>query len=905
MTTSPPPSPSSKPHPLGGIFLLLLLLLGSPPLTSAEDTEDVSREVDKRTYETLRIAGDPPHIDGRLDETVWETVEWSGEFLERDPSEGGPPSEQTRFKVVYDNDALYFAFRMEDDPDLVSRQLARRDVFPGDWIEVNIDSYFDHRTAFSFTLSCSGTRGDELISNDGNHWDSSWNPVWNGAAQLHPQGWTAEMRIPLSQLRFSAAAEQVWGLQVTRRIHRLEERSTWQRIPKNLSGWVSNFGELRGLRDLAPKRTIEFLPYAVASAASFEAEPGNPFRDGSSSEIDGGIDGKVGLTNNLTVDFTINPDFGQVEADPSQVNLTAFEVFFDEQRPFFIEGRDIFDLRVAPAQTGGPFTADRLFYSRRIGRQPVLHPDAPTGAFVDPPQNSTILGAFKLSGKTAGGLSIGILESVTAEEKASLDLGGERSRQAVEPLTNYFVGRLRQDFHGGDTQIGGIFTAVNRKIDEGELADNGGGLRRAAYAGGLDLSHYFHERDYRLEASVFASSLRGSQRSILEAQESSARFYQRPDNDYVTLDPTRTSLSGHAGSVRLSRTSNHQLVFQTGMAWRSPGFELNDLGFLRAADGINQFTWVAYQRRNPFSIFDRLNINGNQRFDWDYGGNFLGSEWNTNANAQFRNKFGGRLSLTRVEERTSNTELRGGPSSKWPGSWSYEGGFNTDRRKKISADLGFFVERGDENSSATEEGRASITWRPSDALLLSLQATTTESEREMQYIGTEDFAGDARFLFGTIEQETTVLTLRLNYSITPDLTVQLYAAPFVSTGRYREFKRITTPQANAYRDRFRTFDGGQIARDPAADLFRIDEDRDGAFDYDISNPDFDVREFNSNLVLRWEYQPGSAIFLVWSQVRDEPNLLGRNHDFRNDLDQLFSAPAHNVWLLKVSKWFSP
>ncbi len=879
---------------LRGVFLWLLVVQVFPALAESEE------EIPKKVYESRRAA-EAPVLDGRLDDPVWDSVEWTGDFIQREPAEGVPPSQQTRFKVVYDDDAVYFAFRLHDDPEQVSRQLARRDRFPGDWIEVNIDSYFDRRTAFSFTLSCSGTQSDELVSNDGNRWDSNWNPVWNGAAQLDAEGWTAEMRIPLSQLRFSAAEEQVWGLQVNRRVYRLEERSNWQRIPKDRSGWVSNFGELRGLKNLKPKRRIELVPYAVASADSFPAEAGNPFRDGSASEIDGGIDGKIGVTNNLTIDFTVNPDFGQVEADPSQVNLSAFETFFEEKRPFFIEGNNIFDLRLAPAITGGPFTRDRLFYSRRIGRQPGHDPEVPDDAFVDAPHNTTILGAFKLSGKTAKGLSIGILESVTAEETAAIDSGGERSRATVEPLTSYFAGRLLKDFRKGDTQVGGMLTAVNRKIDDEALEL----MREDAYAGGLDLSHYFHKRDYRFEAAVFASQLRGSSEAILEAQESSARYYQRPDNDYVTLDPSRTSLSGHAGSLRLSRTSNHQLVFQTGAAWRSPGFEINDLGFMRAADGINQFTWVAYQQRNPVKVFDRFAVNGNQWLDWDYGGNFLSSRFNVNGNAQFRNKVHAGGGLTRQQEEVSNTRLRGGPSSKWPGSWSGSAWVNSDRRKSLSFNFGTWMRRGDEGSAEDREIWGGVTWRPSDAVRLSLSPRVVDSRREMQFVDTLDSGGEDRFVFGAIDQETTVLNLRFDYSITPDLTVQFYASPFVSTGRYSAFKRITDPRASGYRNRFEVFDAGQIAYDSGDEVFEVDEDRDGTADYSFDDPDFDVREFNSNLVIRWEYRPGSAIFLVWSQVRDESSLIRGGRDFGEELDQLFSAPAEDVVLLKVSKWFSP
>ncbi len=854
-------------------------------------------EVEKRSYEAARVTDAPPVVDGRLEDPVWDTVEWSGGFVQRRPIDGIPPSFDSRFKVVYDDDALYFAFHLHDDPTKVTKQLARRDWFPGDWIEVNIDSLFDRRTAFSFTFSLSGTRGDEFISNDGDNWDSNWDPVWTGAAEVSADGWTAETRIPLSQLRFSAAEEQVWGLQVQRRLYRLEERSTWQRIPNDRTGWVSNFGELRGLRNLQPKRRIELLPYAVTSRETFEAEAGNPFRDGETTELDGGIDGKIGLTNNLTLDFTVNPDFGQVEADPSQVNLSAFETFFSERRPFFVEGKNIFDLRLAPAFTGGSFTRDLLFYSRRIGRQPGHSPDVPDDAFADVPQNTTILGAFKLSGKTASGLSIGLLESFTPKEEATIDLEGERSKLTVEPKTNYFVGRLQQDFRDGDLLLGGILTAVNRDL-EPHLSE----MRDSAYSGGVDFSAYFHDRDYRLEAAIFGSEIQGSPASMLEAQQSSARYYQRPDNTANSLDPSRTSLSGHAGSVRFERTGNSDLRFQTGVAWRSPGFEINDLGFMRSADEINQFTWVGWRKQDPFSIFDRLNVNGNQWLDWDYAGNFLGARYNVNSNAEFKNKYSAGFSLTRQESRVSNTELRGGPSSKWPGYWQPEVWVNTDRRRKVSGGFGAWGTNGDEASRDQREVWADLVYRPTDALRLSLSWSRNRDQPEMQYVGTLDFASSERYVFGSLDQETTALTVRIDYSINPNITVQYYGQPFISTGRYNQFKRITDPRAVAYRDRFRSFGDSQIAF--AEDGYHVDEDLDGAVDYVIENPDFDVRDFNSNLVVRWEYSPGSSIFLVWNQTRSNGSLLD-DRAFSNGLSELFSKPANNVILIKLSKWLSP
>ena len=856
-------------------------------------------EIPLRTYESQRTET-APEIDGDLGDGVWDAVEWEGEFLQRDPMEGEAPSQATRFKALYDDQALYFAFYLEDDPAEVSGLLGRRDTFPGDWIEVNIGSYGDRRTAFSFTLSRSGVRGDEFISEDGRRWDSNWDPVWSGDARGVPDGWTAEMRIPLSQLRFSDLPEQAWGLQVQRRVHRLEERSVWQPIPRDSEGWVSRFGELRGLRNLRPKRNIALWPYVVADTSRFPSEPGNPFRDGGDSRFDGGLDGKVGITNNLTLDLTVNPDFGQVEADPSEVNLTAFETFFQERRPFFVEGQDIFQMPVAPAQTGGPFAFDRLFYSRRIGRAPALFPDLRQGELADVPRSTTILGAFKLSGKTSKGLSIGVLESVTAEETARLALGEERGSQVVEPLTNYFVARLRKDYRGGDTQVGGMLTAVNRRLED---THSESGLASGAYAGGLDLSHYFADRDYRLEMSVFGSRLEGSRESILAVQRASARFFQRPDNRQARLDPQRTSLSGHAGSLRLTRTNNHRLVFQTGVAWRSPGFELNDLGFLRSADGIDQFTWVAYQQRQPMGRFDHFNLNFNQRFAWDYGGNYLGANWNVNGNGRLRNKWFLGASLSRSSDRVSNTELRGGPSSKWPGSWFAEAWVNTDNRRRWSVQLGTSRLRGDESSESVDSSWFTLQLRPRDALSLSVSLRHTLGERLRQYIGTRsvvDPSGEVpRYLFGTLDQKTTQLTLRLDYTITPDLTVQLYAAPFVSSGRYDDFQRVVNPRAARFGDRF-----NPLITQPTEDGFGVDEDGDGATDYRFSDPDFDVREFNANLVVRWEYRPGSAVFVVWSQVRDASILFGDDPGFDRQLDRLFEGPAEDVFLLKVSQRFS-
>jgi hypothetical protein len=479
------------------IFTLSCLILLSATISAAET----------RIYNTRR-AVTPPRIDGRIDDRIWESVEWSGDFLEHSPDEGEAPTGQTAFKVLYDDQNIYMAFRARDpEPDKIADILARRDNFPGDWVEVNIDSYFDHRTAFSFTASVSGTQGDEFISEDGNSWDGNWDPVWRSQARKDGAGWTAEISIPLSQLRYNGREEQTWGLQVQRRIYRNEERSLWQPIPRDEDGWVSKFGELRGIRNLQAQRQIELLPYAVTQADLYVEESGNPFADGSDGKISGGLDGKIGITSDMTMNFTINPDFGQVEADPSEVNLSAFETIFQEKRPFFIEGNNLFDFRIAPSVAYGTHTQDRLFYSRRIGRQPHYRADWYQPGHVDQPGKTSILGAFKVTGKTAGGLSIGILESVTSREEATIDDGDGQRKMEVEPLTNYFAGRLQKDFRRGDTRIGGMLTAVNRDMDSPELIDR---LHSGAYAGGVDFFHYLADRRYYLSVKLVGSLVKGS-----------------------------------------------------------------------------------------------------------------------------------------------------------------------------------------------------------------------------------------------------------------------------------------------------------------------------------------------------------------------------------------------------------
>ena len=506
----------------------------------------------------------------------------------------------------------------DTEPEQIVQRMSRRDGFDGDWIELGIDSYYDQRTAFTFTASVSGVKSDRAVSGDGDNWDSTWDPIWYLETSIDKEGWIAEIKIPFTQLRFSNNKEfQVWGLQIRRHLFREEENSFWSYFPQEESGWVRHFGELQGIKNIKPKKQVEVSPYIVAKHERFDKEDDNPYKeDGYHNSIGVGLDGKIGITNDFTLDFTINPDFGQVEADPSEVNLSAFESYFEEKRPFFIENRNITDFRVS---RGGPFHMNNLFYSRRIGKSPSYYPDVDSdlGEYADVPQNTTILGALKLTGKTTNGLSIGVIESVTSEETAKVLRYNEENdelkeiEETVEPLTNYLITRAQKDLNDNNTIIGGMFTATNRFINDDHLND----LNKNAYTGGVDFSQYFKEKKYLLTVKLGMSHIEGDSTAILEQQTSSRRYFQRPDNDYANFDSSRMSLTGTSGLIRFSRESNSKLFWGGWFTWQSPEFELNDVGFQQRSDGIFQVLYGGYNWTEPFSIFRFLHF---ELAQWSY-----------------------------------------------------------------------------------------------------------------------------------------------------------------------------------------------------------------------------------------------------------------------------------------------
>ena len=877
---------------------LLLILSAFLFITGKSNAQDTI--IPKKKYFTQRLSGTIT-LDGIPKEEAWNIVEWGGDFIQWMPDQGKSPSQQTNFKILYDDKFLYIGYQCHDlAPDSIVRRMGRRDVFPGDWIEINIDSYHDQRTAFSFTLSVSGVRSDEFVSENGNNWDASWNPIWFAKTHQDEKGWSGEVKIPLSQIRYGDDAEKVWGFQVTRRLFRKEERSTWQYIPQNSGVWVSGFGELHGLKDIPMHRQVEIAPYITAQAEKYKKEEGNPFAEGFDGKLSGGVDGKVAVTNDLILDFTVNPDFGQVEADPSQVRIDGFQNFFEERRPFFIESRNIFDYRLTGSEAGGDYDADLLFYSRRVGSSPHGYPNTGNGEYVKMPLNTTILGAAKFSGKTKKGVSIGILESVTEREMATIDDHGQQRKEMVEPLTNYFVARVQKDIKSGNTVLGGIFTAVNR--EEG-LSDI---LHRNAYSGGLDFLHFWKNRTWYFRGNVVFSNVNGTKDAILNTQTSFEHLFQRPNAPEVEVDSGRTSLTGMGGTFRLGkiggRSGKHGEVFkfETGVTVRSPQLELNDIGFMLTSNEINHFTWAGVQWQRPFSIFRSARINYNHWSRWDYGGQFLYQAFNFNAHATFKNNWQTGMGTTWNPYDISNNALRGGSSLRRPagmGQFLYAG---TDSRKKVYANVNLNFFWGFEKTITGGDYNLSVTFQPLNSLNISLSGAYSDYwRRQDQFVSNINYNNSLRTIVSEVNQNTLRFVGRLNFNITPDLTLQYYGQPFTTRPLYTNFGYVTNALAKNYDDRFHVFTPSEISYDANNSIYNVDETGDGIADYSFSNPDFNFVQFRSNLVLRWEYKAGSELYVVWSQ--------GNTPDAFGDLDtplteslfnNAFADQARNIFLIK-------
>lgn len=882
--------------------LLASPLLLSPGLVAQDSGGSGGSGSSSRSVPTLdatRVTDAPPQIDGILDEAIWDAAPVATNFVQREPNEGAPASERTEARVLYGADALYVAIRAYDrDPDAIVSQLARRDqdVF-SDWVFVAIDSYFDRRTAFRFGVNPDGVRQDVYHFDDTNE-DRSWDAVWDSAVRRDAEGWTAEFEIPYSQLRFDAD-QSTWGIQFARVIARHDETSLWAPVRSRDGALVSLFGELRGMNGIETARRLEVLPYSVARLTRGQGDPANPFFNKNDGFGTVGADVKYGITDNITLDMTINPDFGQVEADPGQVNLSAFETFLQERRPFFVEGSGIF--RYGLSQGDGDDANEQLFYSRRIGRAPQGSADA-QGGYLDSDAQTNIAGAWKVSGKTSSGVSVGFMHAVTVEERADIVTGGGlEETAAIEPLTNYAMARLIKDFRDGRSAVGFVATAVNR---DKEISD-GLGLRSGGYTGGIDLRHRFFNDEWSVDLFLVGSHVRGSAESILDTQRSSARFFQRPDADHVEVDPNRTSLTGWSSNFSVGKFRGGFWRVATGFQARSPEFEANDMGFMRNADLFSNWFWTGYHKSVPGEHLQAWNVNVNAWHGWTFGGEHTGAGGNIGGWAQLKNFWSGYGGIGRNVNSASTAALRGGPLLKTEDNWFGWSGINSDSRTAIQGGLNTWWGVRPESDSWNWGLSPRVSARAGGSFRASLGPFYSRNVDDRQWVTGQTLDDTQHYVLGRLNQTTMGITTRFDYSFSPTVSLQFYAQPFVAAAEYSDFKTLRDAKAERYADRFQALNPSrEDPSDPTSD-YLFDLNNDGTLE-SISNPDFNVKQFRSNVVLRWEYRPGSALFLVWSQGRDA--FLGGQGDFEfgRDFQNVFAdTQPENIFLIKFNYWLSP
>ena len=845
----------------------------------------------------------PIKIDGILDEAVWQGP-GVDRFIQREPQQDSAPSERTVVWVAFDDEALYVAARMYDShPDSVRAVLARRDRWAeSDRFNVYIDSYNDDRSGFFFGLNAAGTQYDGTMFND--EWDDdSWDGVWTGSARRDAEGWTAEFRIPYSELRFHPSASQIWGINFNRFIDRKNERDFVVFTPRNGSGYVSRFPDLVGLEGLHPPRRLAVMPYVTTRQHIAAAPAGDPFFDGSQTNASIGADAKVGIGSNLTVDATVNPDFGQVEVDPAFVNLSDAEFVFQEKRPFFVEGSNTFSFGQGGANNfwgfnwGGP----SFFYSRRIGRSP--RGDA-SGDFVDMPSGTRILGAAKLTGKVGGTANLGVLTALTRREFARTSTAGVGGRSEVEPLASYTVARLQNEFNGGRQGLGFIGTFAGRSYDDPTLRDvtNSSSL-------GLGLDGWVtldHDRMWVLSGWAGMSNVQGSAARIAALQRGSVHYFQRLDASEVSFDPTRTSLSGWASRLMLNKQKGNW-KFNSAVGAIAPGFDQNDLGLNSRTDQFNGHAVLGYGWNTPSNWYQNARTDFATWRNYDFGGDKTSEGYLSMGFITFKNFSNVNWSAGYNPSTLNDRLTRGGPQVLYPSGYSWNLNYGSDSRKRLSAMAYVSHDAAARDLDASWNGGASLEFRPSTSTTLSVGPDYTHYTTAIQYLGSYTDATatgtfGARYLFGDLVQNTLSANIRLNWIFTPRLSLELFAQPFLSSGDFSSVHALST----AGQGDFMTFGKtGASTQADTAGVVTVDADGAGvAPSNTFANPDFTFASLRGDAVLRWEYMPGGTLFFVWTQDRGYGSNDGT---FRagDSFHNLFRQKADNIFAVKATYYWRP
>ena len=886
---------------LGGVGLIAAAAVLSVPAPSAGRPQGPA--ADSRTERAIVAvpAEGPVVIDGVLDEDVWRTPGYGG-FTQRDPFDGRPASEPTTVWVAFDRKSLYVAARMADsEPSRIVGRLGRRDEqVESDWFDFGVDPYRDRRSGYYFGINPFGSIQDGALSND-EQTDATWDGVWESAARIDDGGWTVEVRIPFDQLRFRKQDVQVWGINFQRIVKRKNEESHFAWVPKGESGLVSRFADLTGLAGIASGRRLEIAPFAVTQAALSPETPGDPFRTGRELASGAGFDLKGGLSSNLTLDLSVNPDFGQVEVDPAVINISDQETYYQEKRPFFIEGAGLFSFG-----RGGPnvarsigWTDPSFFYSRRIGRQPQGGYDGE--GFSDLPDWTTILAAAKLTGKVGRGFNLGLVGARTEREHARVDLDGERSLWEVEPATTYGVARVLKEFPGGRSGLGLLATGLVRELRDRPLDDR---LGRSAAALGVDGWTFLgKDRGWALAGWAGLTSIRGSSEAMTRLQVSSLHYFQRPDADWVEVDEAATSLGGWAGRLYLNKQKGN-VVFNAALGAMSPGFEANDLGYHTRGDVVNGHVEAGYRSFHPGRALRNWTATASYYRNYDFGGNRIGEYIYLDGNAQFLNYWTAALHLDYEPRKYSHYLTRGGPMALYPeGATVRLNVAGDDRRPLVARISGFY--RWHPTGGHTWSFGAGLTWKPGPNFRLSVAPGYSFRFAEGQWVTRvvdplKTSTYGVRYVLSDIDQKTLPVEIRVNWTFTPRLSLQAYLQPYIGTGDFAAFKELSAA---------RTFDfdyygerGSTIAF--ADGVYTVDPDgaEGPAEPFSFRDPDFNLKSLRGTVVLRWEHRPGSLLYLVWTQRRADNSHPG-DFELWRDLGDLFRAAGDNVFMLKFSYRF--
>jgi hypothetical protein len=864
-------------------------------------------------------------IDGKLDEAAWAKATPITDFHQQNPNEGAPPTQRTEVRILYDERAVYIGARMYDSLGAtgIRAPLARRDQLldsngnngsfnslTTDKLIVMLDPYHNHIDNAWFEINPAGVRGDQFNG------DPSWDPIWQAATHVDSLGWTAEMRIPYSQLRFSRDSVQTWGMQIWRYSDRLNEQDMWSFRRKSEAGGAMYFGSLGGLVIEPQPHQLEILPYLESRRQYKYAVPSDPYHKSSYGRVSAGADVKYLLTSSLALDATVNPDFGQVEVDPATINLSAYETYYSEKRPFFVAGSSAFDFGNFSCNFCSNTSSLDIFYSRRIGRPPQLNPYVGGVAdFADTPDNTTILGAAKITGRTKGGYTLGVLDALTNRETAQyMPAGGAPERtQEVEPLSNYFVGRIKKDLNQGATTIGGAFTSTLRQLNDTVIADR---LRRRAEVGGIDFNHSWHQRQYSWIGSILTSDVAGTSSAIDLTEQSSAHYFQRPDRRVTTdgifnakYDPNATSLQGYGFYTRIAKDPGNWF-WETAQNWRSPGFEVNDLSFLSRAD----FKWMNANAGRQWSTPGRWYRNavilggGQQQFNYD--GDKTDLQTQIYGGAEFLNYWNLRSFAIHHPTVLDDRLTRGGPVVMRTGYNYAQVEVSTDARQRAVFDINVQTSKGigsDTHSFGIQPG---VALKPAANVFISLSPSYSYDEDPAQYLEAvadttaKSFYGN-RYVFAFLKSHTLSLDTRVNWTFTPNLTLQIFAQPFIASGAFSSFREFVAPRAA--RKVIYGQDVGTIVRTPATATsgatYTVDPDGTAgpASPFTFADPDFTFRSLIGNAVLRWEYRPGSTVFFVWTQNRTGSDTNGE-FDFGRQRTQIFRDRPTNVFQVKINYW---